>query len=268
MRIICTGILFFLSFGLTAQSNWLVSFGNLVHEEILDAEKDASGNIISVGYLSGPTTIGTTNLNSNGNSDILIIKTDNAGNVIWATKAGGIGPDRAYAVDVDDNGNIYITGYFYNAATFDTISLTGQDRDVFVAKINPSGNFLWVKNCGGEFGDTGYGVAVDNSGNVLVTGQFRGNGVFGADNFLSTTDPNTSQPAYDFFLSKLDGGGNFLWTREANAKYDDRGMSVTVDELNNIYVAGQFSDTITFQNTHNNQAMNAGFVIKYDASRK
>ncbi len=266
MRIICTGILFFLSFGLTAQSNWLVSFGNLVHEEILDAEKDASGNIISVGYLSGPTTIGTTNLNSNGNSDILIIKTDNAGNVIWATKAGGIGPDRAYAVDVDDNGNIYITGYFYNAATFDTISLTGQDRDVFVAKINPSGNFLWVKNCGGEFGDTGYGVAVDNSGNVLVTGQFRGNGVFGADNFLSTTDPNTSQPAYDFFLSKLDGGGNFLWTREANAKYDDRGMSVTVDELNNIYVAGQFSDTITFQNTHNNQAMNAGFVIKYDAS--
>lgn len=253
-----------LSFSVVGQSNWLKSYGNLVNEEILDAATDASGNIISVGYFSGPTTIGSTNMTGYGSSDILVIKTDNAGNVLWSVKAGGSGPDRAYSVSVDNNGNSYITGYFYNAATFGTISVSGADRDVYAAKIDPNGNFLWVQTFGGQYGDTGYGIQVDNVGSVIVTGQYRGNGVFGPDNFTSTIDPNTGAEAYDFFLTKLDGGGNFLWTREANAKYDDRGLALAVDEQNNIYVVGQFSDTITFQNTHNNQSMNAGFLIKYD----
>jgi gliding motility-associated-like protein len=246
------------------QSNWSTKFGNIVHEEILDASSDAAGNIITAGYFSGPLTVGATNLSTNGNSDILVIKTDDSGNPIWAVKAGGTGADRAYAVTVDNNGNAYITGYFYNTATFGTITVTGSDRDVFAAKLDPNGNFLWVQTFGGQYGDTGYGIEVDNAGNVVVTGQYKGNGVFGPDNFTSTTDPNTGLPAFDFFLTKLDGAGNFVWTREANAKYDDRGMSVTVDEQNNIYVAGQFSDTITFQAAHNNQSMNAGFLIKYD----
>ncbi len=240
------------------------TYGNLVHEEILDAATDASGNIISVGYFSGSTTVGSVNLSSNGNSDILIMKTDDQGAVLWAVKAGGIGPDRAYSVAVDNNGNSYITGYIYDDVTFGSFNVSAADRDAYAAKIDPNGNFLWVQNFGGQFGDTGYGIEVDQVGNVIVTGQYKGNGVFGADNFTSTTDPNTGVAAYDFFVTKLNGGGNFLWTREANAKYDDRGLAVTIDEQNNIYVAGQFSDTITFQNTYNNQAMNAGFVIKYD----
>lgn len=247
-----------------AQLNWTKTYGNLVHEEILSSHTDAAGNIISAGYFSSITSIGSVNLTSAGNSDILVMKTNSDGDVLWAIKAGGIGPDRAYSVTTDANGNSYITGYIYNTATFGSITLTANDRDIFAAKIDPNGNFLWAVNFGGQYGDTGYGIEVDHNGNVIVTGQYKGDGIFGPDNFTSTTDPNTGQPAYDFFLSKLDGSGNFLWTREANAKYDDRGMALCVDEQNNIYVAGQFSDTITFQSTHNNQAMNAGFVIRYD----
>jgi len=247
-----------------AQTNWLKRYGNLVNEEILDAVTDQNGDIISVGYFSGPTTIGTTNLTTYGNSDILVMKTTSTGTVIWAVKAGGTGADRAYSVAVDDNGNAYITGYFYNSATFGTLTAAGQDRDVFAAKIDANGNFLWVQNCGGQFGDTGYGIEVDQNENVYITGQYRGNGVFGPANFVSMVDPNTGANSYDFFLSKLDALGNFVWTRVAQAEYDDRGLSLTIDDQNNIYVAGQFSDTIVFQNVHNNQAMNAGFLIKYD----
>jgi len=85
------------------------------------------------------------------NSDILVMKTSSTGAVIWAIKAGGTGPDRAYSVAVDDNGNSYITGYFYNSATFGSYTATGQDRDVYAAKIDANGNFVWVQNCGGEF---------------------------------------------------------------------------------------------------------------------
>ena len=252
------------SIGGFSQLNWLNTFGNIVHEELLDAATDGSGNIISAGYFSGTLTVGTTTLNTSGNSDILVMKTDNAGNAIWAVKAGGTGPDRCYSVAVDVAGNSYITGYIYNTADFGGITVTGADRDVYAAKIDPNGNFLWVKTFGGQFGDTGYGIEVDHLQNVVVTGQYKGNGVFGPDNFTSTIDPNTGQPAYDFFLTRFDASGNFVWTREANAKYDDRGMAVTVDEVGNIYVAGQFSDTITFQNMYSNTSMNAGFVVKYD----
>ena len=256
-------VLFF-SFCANSQTNWLKRYGGVVHEEILDAATDSNGDIISVGYFSGPTTIGTTNLTPTGNSDILVMKTSSAGNVIWAIKAGGTGPDRAYSVAVDNGGNSYITGYFYTSATFGSFTITGQDRDVFAAKIDANGNFLWVQTCGGQYGDTGYGIGVDQFQNVYITGQYRGNGTFGPDNFVSTIDPVSGGNSYDFFLSKLDPLGNFSWTREAKAKYDDRGLSLAIDDQNNVYVVGQFSDTIIFQNVHNNQSMNAGFLIKYD----
>src|SRR5688500_10675270 len=79
----------------TAQQNWLKTAGAVADEELLDACVDANGDIVYAGYFTGPVIIGTTSLLSSGNTDILVIKTDNAGNITWVTKAGGSGPDRA-----------------------------------------------------------------------------------------------------------------------------------------------------------------------------
>ncbi len=193
------------------------------------------------------------------------MKMTSSGDVIWATSAGGPGADRAYSVEVDGAGNIYLTGYFYDAAEFDAITLTGADRDVFISKMDAAGNFIWAKKCGGPFGDTGYGIALDASSNVYITGQYKGLGSFGASSYSSMLNPS-GVPSYDFFLSKLDNSGNFLWTQDGKAKFDDRGMSVCADELGNVYVGGQFSDTITFDATHNNAALNSGFLMKYNSS--
>ena len=249
-----------------AQQNWLKSFGGLNADEVLDATTDQNGNIIMVGYMTGTTTYGTDLIQSHGNSDVLVIKTNSSGAIIWAINAGGSIADRANSVATDNAGNIYITGFYYNSAIFGNDTLTGQDREVFVSKIDPSGTFIWSKSMGGQFGDTGYGVEVDNNGNVFCTGQYKGIGVFGFQTFNSTINPDNGLPSYDVFLTKLDATGNFLWTKDGKAKYDDRGLAITVDNSGNCYLAAEFSDTISFQNTYNNGAFNAGLILQFDGN--
>jgi len=255
-----------LSCQVNAQNNWLKSFGGLNADEVLDATTDQNGNIIMTGYMTGTTTFGSSVLQSNGNSDVLVIKTNPTGSILWAINAGGTLADRANSVTTDNAGNIYITGFYYNAASFGNDNLTGQDREVFISKIDPTGNFIWTKSMGGEFGDTGYGVEVDNNGNVFCTGQYKGSGIFGSQIFNSTINPDNGLPSYDIFLTKLDGTGNFLWTKDGKAKYDDRGLSITVDDAGNCYLAAEFSDTISFQNTYNNSALNAGLILQFDSN--
>ncbi|MEO9533836.1 MAG: gliding motility-associated C-terminal domain-containing protein [Crocinitomicaceae bacterium] len=242
------------------QNNWLDAFGGFTNEEIIDVAVDPSGNIISVGYISGTLNPGTGNVSTNGNTDIFVIKTDEDGDVLWAVNAGGTGPDRGEGICVDAAGDIYITGYYHTSATFGIINVAGQNREAFVAKIDAAGTFQWVTSMGGEFGDAGFGVQVDNAGNVYATGEYIGNGVFGSDVFASLNG------SYDVFVTKLDPTGAFIWTKDGKATQDDRGVSLDIDAANNVYVVGSFSESITFDNLHNNTALNAGFIVAFDAN--
>ncbi len=259
-------VICFIVFTSHAQQNWLESYGGGTVEEILDVTLIQNTDLVMAGYFTGNSTYGATTLNSNGNSDISIIKTDATGIVIWAVKAGGTGADRANAITADANGNIYITGSFQSSATFGSITITGQNKDAFVAKMDGNGNFIWAVAMGGSFEDVGYGVEVDNSGNVFCTGKYKGAANFGSTTLVSTTDPSTSLPSFDVFLTKLDANGNILWVKDGKAKYDDRGIAIAVDDLGKCYLTVEFSDTIYFDNTYNNAAPNAGLVLCVDAN--
>lgn len=249
-----------------AQSNWVETEGGATNDEALDIASDNSGNYYVTGYFTYSAQFGGTPLQSSGFSDIFIAKYNSSGNLIWVKKAGGNGPDRGNSISVDLNGNIYLTGYYNESATFETTTITSNNnsQDVFIAKYDTNGNLIWVHSVGGEFGDTGYGIVSDNLGNVIVTGQYKGQGIFGSTILNSMIDPNFNQPSYDLFVLKYDPSGNLLWVQDAKAKYDDRGMSVAIDDANNIFVVGQYSDTITVDLTYNNYTMNAGFLFKLD----
>lgn len=248
-----------------AQTYWTESYGSPTNEEVLDVVQTSDDHSIVVGYFSGSLTLGATDLFSEGNSDILIAKLDATGNVIWAKRAGGLEADRAYAVAIDNADNIYVTGYFFESADFDGMPASGIDRTAFITKMNSDGDFLWVNTAGGEFGDTGYGVDVDDFGNVYFGGQFKGDGVFGSDLISSTFNPYSGEPSHDLFFSKLSASsGNFIWTRTGVATKDDRLLGIDTDEEGNIYIVGEFSDSITFDFTYNNTAENIGLMTKFD----
>jgi len=204
---------------------------------------DANGNSYVTGYFWGNATFGTTTLTSSGQYDIFVAKMDSNGNWLWAKQAGGTSYDDGYSIAVDDNGNSYVTGYFYGSATFGTTTLTSSgNEDIFIAKLDSNGNWLWAKKAGGQSNDGGRSITVDDNGNSYVTGVFYGSATFG-------TTTLTSSGYEDIFVAKLDSNGNWLWAKKAGGQSNDGGRSITVDDNGNSYVTGVFEGSATFGTT-------------------
>lgn len=254
-------------FATSAQNFWNKSFGGATIDEALDIASDASGNLYVAGYFSNVVNIGGATLTASGATDILLVKMNAQGAVLWARKAGGNGADRALAVCADDQGNVCITGTFHGNASFGalTVSAVGTEEDAFIAKYDASGNVLWAHSGGGPDADIGNAVAFDNAGNVIVTGQFKMTAQFDALSITAMNNP-LGQSSIDVFTAKYNLAGNLLWLKKGSAEQTDRGIDVTTDDNGNVYVTGMFSDTITFDSQHNNVMYNSIFLIKYNAA--
>jgi hypothetical protein len=225
---------------------------------------DGSGNSYVTGGFEGTAIFGSTTLESSGSQDIFVAKLDNRGNWLWAKKAGGTDSDYGYGIAVDASGNSYVTGYFYSAtATFGSTTLTNNGfANIFIAKLDSSGNWLWAKNAGySGCGTSGNGIAVDASGNIYVTGDFSGSATFGSITLTSNGDS-------DIFIAKLDSSGNWLWAKNAGGTDYDYGQGIAVDASGNSYVTGYFeSTTATFGSTTlTSSGFSDIFVAKLDSS--
>ena len=173
----------------------------------------------------------------------------NAQTFEWATNfAYGTSSDQGQSTAVDALGNVYVTGNFQGTVDFDpgpgnaTHTSNGQ-RDIFVTKLDASGNFLWVTTFGDWDDDYGYSITVDASGNVYTTGYF--NGTMDVEPGAGVTNL-TSISAYDFFIQKLDASGNFVWAHSFGNSGIDKGLSIAVDALGNVYTVGTFEGTVDF----------------------
>ncbi len=114
---------------------------------------DSSGNAFVTGYFRGSSAdFGSTTLNSSGASDVFVAKLDSSGNWLWAERAGGSSADYGSGIAVDSSGNAYVTGFFRSpSADFGSTTLNSSGAyDVFVAKLDSSGNWLWAERAGGS----------------------------------------------------------------------------------------------------------------------
>jgi len=221
---------------------------------------DGNGDSYTTGYFTGNAIFGTTTLSSSGSTDIFVTKTDNQGNYLWAVKAGGSGSDRGLSIEVDAQGNSYITGFFNGTANFGSQQIIASgNQDVFIAKYNSTGTLQWVVKAGGTAADIGNGITVDLTGSVIVTGEFNGSASFGSTT-LTASGTNS-----DAFTAKLDSTGVFVWAEQGSSTLNVKGIDVTSDIQGNSYVVGQFSGDITFDVTHMNTMFNAIFLVKYDS---
>ena len=150
-------------------------------DSIMGIEMDAHGHTYVCGYFYNTATFGNTTLTSSGNHDIFVGRLSN-GAWDWVQRAGGGSSDQCNDIAVDDGGNVTITGHFYssNNANFGGQTLNGQGGyDIFIARLDSSGNWQWAKSAGGSSSDYGRGVAVDNSGNAYLTGEYYNTAYFG-----------------------------------------------------------------------------------------
>jgi len=221
---------------------------------------DDARNSYVTGFFCGIAAFGSYFLASSGDSDIFVAKMDADGNWLWATQAGGSGSDEGYGIIIDDAGDSYVTGYFEDTVTFGAYSLTSSgDCDIFVAKIDAAGNWLWVSQAGGSSDDEGYEITIDDARNSIVTGYFEGTATFG-------TYSLTSSGYSDIYVAKIDADGNWLWASQAGGTDDDHGRGITIDGTGNNYVTGYFCGIATFgANSITSTGESNIFMAKIDA---
>lgn len=130
----------------------------------------------------------------------------------WANAAGSSGDEVAMDISTEKNsGTNYIIGNFRNTMTLGAFTLTSNGgTDIFFAKVDSAGNYLWAKSLGSIGDDDGNGITFDISGNVYIVGGCRNVMAF------SGTDSQTPMGAQDGFLAKYDQDGNYLWYTPIN----------------------------------------------------
>ncbi len=224
---------------------WATRSGCSVSGLSVGVAVDGSGGVVVTGGFASPTitfgTITLTNANA-GVSDIFVAKLTPMGAWQWATRAGGIESERSVGVAVDGTGSVVVTGSFGLAITFGAITLTSAgEGDIFVAKLTPTGAWQWATSTGGSGDDGGFGVAVDGSGSVVVTGDFSSPTIpFGTTTLTSAGD-------YDLFVAKLTPTGAWQWATGAGGSNADFGLSVALNGSGSVVIAGAFnSPTIRF----------------------
>ena len=237
---------------------------------------DGSGNMYITGYFIDTADfnpgVGIADLVSAGDRDIFLAKYDNNGNYIWAKNIGGTTNDYGLSIAVDDSSNPYITGFFENSADFDPSAGTANliaagGRDIFLAKYDSGGNYIWANSIGGLSMNEGNGIAIDNDGNIYITGYFEGTADFDPDTGAAKL---TSSGFDDILFAKYDNSGNYLWAKGigSSGSTGDIGNSITVDGFGNVYITGYFSDTSDFDpgpDTSNLISVGSGdiFFAKY-----
>ncbi len=232
---------------------WAKAMGGSSNDYGYSITTDAAGNVYTTGYFQGTADFdpgtGTFNLTSAGGYEVFISKLDASGNFVWAKAIGGTADDRGNSIATDEAGNIYTTGFFSGKVDFDpgansfNLTSSGNYYDIFISKLDASGNFVWAKAMGGTDYDEGFSIATDASGNVYTTGHFYGT----ADFDPGTASFNlTSVGGYDVFISKLDASGNFSWAKAMGSTSHDLGNSIAIDAAGNVYTTGHFYGTADF----------------------
>jgi hypothetical protein len=207
---------------------------------------DNAGNVYSTGSFSGTADFDSGpavfNLTSAGLDDIYISKLDASGNLLWAKSIGGVGSDLGFSIAITPTNELVLTGWFSSTADFDpgaaTVNLTsaGQE-DVFIAKFDVSGNYVWAKKIGSTNSDRGTSITTNSAGEIFLTGYF----YFTVDFDPGSGVINIASAGFaDVFILKLTASGNYVWVKKMGGSSNDISISIAVDSLGNIFTTGGF----------------------------
>jgi len=194
---------------------------------------DDDGNAYVIAYAIG------------NENDIVVLKLDADGGLLWENYINGNGLDYAVDIVVDAESNVFITGWTDSEdfpVTPGALSetLTGF-RDAFVMKLSTSdGSILYSTFLGGDYSDAGYGITLNDAGEIYVVGTTK------STDFPTTPDAYQDHPNFplyyhsDAFITKLSASGDeILYSTYFGGLTDDTAWRVALDEDENIIIAGE-----------------------------
>ncbi len=255
---------------------WAKSFGGIGIESIADAAIDSLGNLIVVGNFSNTVDfnpgIGVAARTSNGQIDFYVLKLDNMGNYLWAHSFGSANVDVVRKLCLSNTNDIIVGGYFHNTVDFDPgtsiYNQTAISYDIYLLKLDASGNFIWVKTLEGSNSANGdlRGLTSDMNQNFYLGGTFKDTVDFDPDIALNLQSSLVSG-AYSFFILKLNSSGQFEWVRITNIPSCN---TMATDDFGHLFIGGTFFGTVDFDPSPNvYNAYSAGYAayaLKLDTS--
>jgi hypothetical protein len=210
---------------------WAKSMGGNAQDYVKDLAVDANGLVVTTGAFQDTADFdpgaGTYKLVSKGFFDIFISALDTAGNFKWARSMAGTDRAEGSSVGMDGSGNVYTTGFFTGTVDLDpglaNNTVISKKLDIFISKLDAAGNFVWVKVVSGFSNDQGNGIDVSSSGNVHLTGTYKGKTDFDPGAGILEFSP-VDADASNIFVMKL-GNCNVEITREPADKTVDSGSN-------------------------------------------
>lgn len=219
---------------------------------------DSAGSVFIAGTFAGTADFGLEPLTTVFERDIFVAKFDAEGHSSWSKRLGGWGVYSVSNIAVDASGAVFITGDFGGELDVgNEVFLTQGETDAFLAKLDADGNPLWGKRFGDERGQQAGGVAVDGTGDVLLTGSFAGTIDVGGALL-------TSSGGKDVFLAKLDSSGNRLWSKRFGDTNDQEATGIAVDGNGDVLLIGLFSGLLDFGGCPLPGAGREAFLARFD----
>ncbi|MFO0575695.1 MAG: SBBP repeat-containing protein [Polyangia bacterium] len=208
---------------------------------------DAAGSVIVTGIFNGTLDLGTGLLTSTGKKDSYVAKFSASGRPLWSkqfiSSGDGYSISTAGGLAVDRKGDVYITGAFGGKVDFGGGLLESSwAASHFAVKLAADGKHVWSKNfADNTYGTPGAVVAVDASGDLLLSGSFRS-----TINFSSAAGVLVSGGGADVYVAKLTSDGTHVWSKRFGGPLDDQGYAVAADPSGALLLTGTVNGPVSF----------------------
>jgi len=240
------GDCFLVKFNSSGTRQWATYFGGSGDESGNGVATDNAGNVYITGLTSSASGISTpgayqTVYSGGGLFSAFLAKFNGAGAVQWATYFGGSSQDEAWKVATDSSANVYICG---QAASTSGIATTGAYQtafagggsDAFIAKFTTGGSILWSTYYGGSSTDIAYGISVNDSGSLYLTGNALSTSGIATPGAYQTVN---SSSLGDAFLAKFTTSGSIQWATYYGGNVVTYGHCVASDDSGYVYIVGE-----------------------------
>lgn len=232
---------------------WKITSGSEFDDAWSDLKIAPDGNLVCAGVFWVEMDLGGIKLkNQIGGKSIFLAKITPLGEVLWGRSFDGTALKEVRGIDIDERGNIFLTGYFRDQLLLDDIILEAVgETDAFVVKLNSDGLPQWARSFGGRNDTRGIEIGLMANNHLALVGYYNDTTYFDAFSLPAKTFDR------DLFVAQLDSTGQVLWARRAGGVFDEEPFDLVVDQENNIWITGYVVGVLTVAEDFSTQSTNA-----------
>ncbi|MFM2206269.1 MAG: hypothetical protein RL213_244 [Bacteroidota bacterium] len=224
---------------------WVHGVGGAGEDRAYGIIQSVDSSYFFTGMFTGNVSFGAVQLTCNSFFGTYVAALDLHGSPLWAVKADAGANDfsRGFGIERDQQGNVYVNGYFSGSLRIGAATLVasgGQyDIDAFLFKLTPAGSLVWARKDGGDGNDEAQDMCINATGEIVSIGFF-------ADSARFSPFTISSAGLSDLFIARYDTAGNLIAVNGYGGTGNEYGYGITGDAVGNLFMTGVFTGSSLF----------------------